>query len=222
MKSLKLFLAGAIAMAGIVSISSCKGDEQATIAVTDVSLNETSLSLKVGETFELKAFVSPSNATDPSIKWESDNEAVATVKGGTVTAEGEGDAVITASSTDGSGIEALCYVTVASEEPGDSIPLVSIVEHSSGGLSGGSGWVVMTADITSDGGTPIIERGMETEEIYAGSSYTTRYPAEDGGAGQFTMNISYALQGNKLSIRAYATNQAGYTGYSDWVTVYEE
>ena len=81
------------------------------VSVTGVSLNQTSLDLEVGATATLKATVTPNNATNKNISWESDDESVATVVDGVVTAVGVGTATITVTTDDGS-YTATCTVTV--------------------------------------------------------------------------------------------------------------
>lgn len=82
--------------------------------VTGISLTPTSASLKVGETKQLSATISPSNATNKSISWTSDNSSVAEVSNsGLVTAKGVGQTVINCKANDGSGKTATCSVSVA-------------------------------------------------------------------------------------------------------------
>ena len=65
--------------------------------VSGISLNTEAVSLKVGESVELTATVSPGDATDKTVVWSSDNEAVAIVDAnGKVTAIAIGEAIITA------------------------------------------------------------------------------------------------------------------------------
>lgn len=86
-----------------------KAKEPEVIPVNDIQLNETSATLNVKQTLELKATVSPSNATDSEVSWKTDNPAVATVVGGLVTAEGKGSTIITATA---GGKSATCTVNV--------------------------------------------------------------------------------------------------------------
>ena len=80
--------------------------------VTGVTLNKTTLTLKVGLTETLSAAVMPSDASDKAVTWSSDNTAVAAVSsGGVVTAVKEGTATITVTTADG-GFTATCAVTV--------------------------------------------------------------------------------------------------------------
>lgn len=88
-----------------------------TIAVTGVSISNSSLTLYIGETANLSASVSPSNATNKSITWASGNSSVASVSQGTVKANKEGTTTIYAASNNGK--KAGCSVTVKKkpEEP---------------------------------------------------------------------------------------------------------
>ena len=84
----------------------------ATVAVTGVTLNKTTLPLTVGGSETLTATLAPANPTNPSVSWASDNSAVATVdNAGKVTAIAAGIATITVTTTDGSKT-ATCAVTV--------------------------------------------------------------------------------------------------------------
>jgi uncharacterized protein YjdB len=102
------------------------------VAVTNVTLDQTSLSLTVGGTATLTATVAPSNATNPNVTWSSSNESVVTmsggwgsdssatnVSGGTFTAVSAGTATITVSTIDG-GKKATCVVTVTSGGGGEN------------------------------------------------------------------------------------------------------
>ncbi|MBO4856829.1 MAG: Ig-like domain-containing protein [Bacilli bacterium] len=82
------------------------------IAVTDISLDNSALTLYVGGTAQLTATVNPTNATNQGIAWSSDDTTVATVsETGLVTAKKVGTATITATSSDG-GKTATCAITV--------------------------------------------------------------------------------------------------------------
>ena len=80
---------------------------------TSISLDKKEVSLEVAETTMLTAIVLPETATNKSVTWTSSNEAVATVDAnGVVTAIALGEAVIAATTTDGSDLSASCQVTV--------------------------------------------------------------------------------------------------------------
>ena len=83
-------------------------------AVTGITLDKTSVSIKPGSTTQLTATVSPDNANDKRVTWTSSNTAVAAVdNNGKVTAVKEGTATITVQSVSNSSIKATCQVTVA-------------------------------------------------------------------------------------------------------------
>lgn len=81
-------------------------------APTKLSLNKTSLSLNVGEKFDLNSSLNSGEAAH-SIVYSSSNTSVASVKaaGGMVTANKEGTAVITATAYNG--VKVTCKVTVS-------------------------------------------------------------------------------------------------------------
>lgn len=84
----------------------------AQVAATGLTLDQTSLTLTVGQTATLTATVQPENATDRTVLWSSNKETVATVSAaGVVTAVAVGTAAVTAQSEDGQW-PAICTVTV--------------------------------------------------------------------------------------------------------------
>ena len=86
------------------------------VAVTSVSLNKNTTNIKVGKNETLTATITPSNATNKNVSWGSDDESVATVENGVVTAVAEGVATITVTTEDGSKT-ASCEVTVIDSDP---------------------------------------------------------------------------------------------------------
>ncbi|MBR7086219.1 MAG: Ig-like domain-containing protein [Prevotella sp.] len=81
--------------------------------VSSISLNKTTLSLVTGNTFQLQATVSPSDAGNKKVTWKSSNPNVATVSSsGLVTAVASGSCTITATAADGSNVSASCAITV--------------------------------------------------------------------------------------------------------------
>lgn len=83
------------------------------VAVTSVSLSPASASLSVGATQQLTPTVLPTNATNKSVTYSSNNAAVATVNAsGLITAIANGSATITVTTVDGSKTST-CNVTVS-------------------------------------------------------------------------------------------------------------
>ncbi|MBR4775138.1 MAG: Ig-like domain-containing protein [Bacteroidales bacterium] len=94
------------------------------ITITDITLSDSSLSLVEGNTKTLSATVSPSNATNKSLKWTSSNTAVATVdNNGKITAKAKGKTTIQVSAQDGSGTAKTCEVVVSHPCPQGALDL---------------------------------------------------------------------------------------------------
>lgn len=84
-----------------------------TIVITSISIDQSNIFGNVGDTFQLNATIVPENASDKTLKWESENPSVAAVNNqGLIILKSAGTTTIKASATDGSGITATCKVTV--------------------------------------------------------------------------------------------------------------
>ena len=81
--------------------------------VTAIALSDETASLYVGETKALTATVTPTNASNTELVWESSNTSVAEVSSeGVVTAKKSGSCTITCTAADGSGTKSTCSITV--------------------------------------------------------------------------------------------------------------
>ena len=104
---------------GTAVITVTAGKVKATCTVTVprlinwIEFDEDEIELRAGETYQLKPDISPSTATNKTLKYTSSDSKVAKVSdSGLVTAISEGEARIRAQATDGSDEYAICYVTV--------------------------------------------------------------------------------------------------------------
>ena len=104
---------------GTTTIKVTVGNQSATCKVTVVQpvtsiwLSESRHSMEALDTLQLTANVSPEDAFDKSITWSSSDDAIAKVDDtGLVTAVAKGEATITATANDGSGVTGSCDVTV--------------------------------------------------------------------------------------------------------------
>ena len=93
------------------------------IPVSKITLNRTSATISEDSSVQLTASVAPSSADNKTVAWTSSDTSVAAVSGsGKVSARSAGTAVVTCRAKDGSGIKAVCTVTVTSSQPSQSGP----------------------------------------------------------------------------------------------------
>ena len=86
---------------------------QENVLASSISLNQSQMSLTVGNSSQLIATVLPDSTTNKVITWASSSPDVVTVtENGLVTALASGIATITATTTDGSNLSSSCEVTV--------------------------------------------------------------------------------------------------------------
>ena len=101
----------------------CKVNVVVSVPVNSITLSRETKTLEKGDNFRLSATVCPENADIKSVRWSSSNTSVATVNNGIVTAHEKGMAVITCSANDGSGVQAVCTVTVTEDKLVTSITI---------------------------------------------------------------------------------------------------
>ena len=101
-----------------ISVSTADGGYKAVckvtvvVPVTGVTMSRNKLTVEKGKTFQLKATVSPSDATNKGVKWISGDKKIVTVdKTGKIKGEGAGTAYVVAKTKDGA-FKAYCKVTV--------------------------------------------------------------------------------------------------------------
>lgn len=85
----------------IMNIDNSQNDPE-TVSVTGVTISAPSTSINIGETVQLTANISPSNASNKAVSWSSNNTSVANVNtSGLVTGISNGTATITVTTVDG-------------------------------------------------------------------------------------------------------------------------
>ena len=116
-------------------------------AVTGISLNQPTLNLTAGgNTYTLVATVTPADAANQAVTWNTSNDSVATVNNGVVTPVGAGTATITVTTQDGAETAA-SIVTVAPA----TAPAEPTTESGTIGSTGGQeDYKGQILDITTD------------------------------------------------------------------------
>ncbi len=115
-----------------ITVTTANGGKKASCKITvhvpveSITLDKESATLFIGNTLTLTATVTPDTATDKSITWTSDNEAVATVDtNGIVSAKSEGTATITAKAGEQSD---KCTITVKQEVAATGVEILNAPE----------------------------------------------------------------------------------------------
>ncbi len=181
-KKMILFLSVAMLLAG------CNKDN-APVAVSEVTLSRTALTMTVGDTEKLTATVLPEHAGYDGLVWSSNNASVALVDvEGLVTAVSAGNATITATV---GGKQATCEVTVADAVPeGLTVTTYEALLEAlrTGGASADVPTLIMLgSDITIPAG------GDHTSPPINGSGY---FKIDGGGHTLVRENESYYFLGN--------------------------
>ena len=113
----------------IVYVTDPQPPQPETIAITGISVNPATLQLKSGYSSALTANITPSNATNQSILWASNNTSVATVSAnGVVTANSSGEAIVSAITVE-NGLMAICNVNVTQYVSNENINTESLMAY---------------------------------------------------------------------------------------------
>lgn len=95
------------------------GTKPKEVKVTGVTLGKKEITITEGSEFILTATIAPTDATNKVVDWTSDNEKVATVSNGKITAKSVGSATITVTTKDGE-YKATAKVTVTAKKTDSS------------------------------------------------------------------------------------------------------
>lgn len=129
------------------------------VLATSVTLNKSSETLLAGESVQLTATVLPENTTNKKLTWSSSDTRVVLVdQNGNVTAKEEGEAIISARTTDGSNLHATCGITVK--------PLCSLMADTVAYLRGTTN-AMLELPITIE--NPVVLSGLQFDVILPNS-----------------------------------------------------
>ena len=136
--------------------------EKKDIHVESVSVSPTSGEIFKGETLQLTATVLPANADNKNVTWSSSKSSVASVNAdGVVSGVGVGEAVITATTVDGSKT-ATCTITV--KNPPVKVSSVTLSEHSFTMESGTTHTLTATV-LPANADDPTVEWSSSNENV---------------------------------------------------------
>ncbi len=179
------------------------------IMVSFITLDRTSISGYPGDTFQLTATVLPDNASDKGVVWSSSDNATATVsQSGLVTIVTLGDAVITATAGDGSGVSATCQVTA-------NPIMVSSITLDRTSISGYPGDTFqLTATVLPDNAS---DKGV----VWSSSDNATATVSQSGLvtliAGGYAVIVASTTDGSSLSAQCTVSCTTGNIVFADAV-----
>ncbi len=123
-----IFKMAAFCFAAATILVSC-GDKVTgpeDIRVESVSVTPETKTLGITETVQLQVAITPTDATNKNVEWDSSDDAIATVSdSGLVTAVAEGTATITVTTVDG-GKTDTCVITVGDGSIDPEVPVQSV------------------------------------------------------------------------------------------------
>ncbi len=147
--------------------------------VEGLSLSQKSSSLDADHTIQLTASLFPMDASNPSLRWATDNGSVARVdQNGLVTAVGSGRATVTVSTKDGSFLKQFCVIDVAEKSGGNDS-----TDNGTGGANGsGSGSSSFGSSGGFNGGSPggSTTAGQEKPPVVISLHYVLQFQANGG------------------------------------------
>ena len=121
-----------------------------TVLPTDIVLEPSKASIKVGKDVTIAATVSPADAEDKSVKWKSSDPAIAEVdENGKVTGVAEGSATITVASNADPTVTAVCEITVTPDEITPVLPTSLVINQETASIGIGDK-LILSATILPD------------------------------------------------------------------------
>lgn len=153
------------------------------ITIGSIELSAKYTAINVGESITLLATITPSNASNQQLTWQSSDNDVASVSNGIVTAKKPGNVIITVQSTDGSNISATVSIKVNDIKTsniyldkssmklfvGDKETLIATITPKNA-TNKDVVWTTSDANVATVADGVIIAKGMGTALI---SAYTT-------------------------------------------------
>lgn len=200
------------------------------VAVTEVTLGLSEVSLTVGDTKTLTATVKPDNASNKSVTWTSSDDSVATVVDGLITAVKSGSTTITAKAGEK---DAVCKVNVSEKAPGvDETPTTEQPKDGTYDTkveSSSTKFNVIDCVITSKSGqmtATVTLSGTGYDYLYAGTSKQAVADRSNWAHfvkdinGKYTYTIPVSALDVPLDIAAHSINKNVW--YDRQLTFYSE
>ena len=174
--------------------------EPEEIHVENVELNLQDISLEIGETATLVAVITPNDATNKNVTWTSEDENIASVNNGIVTAIGPGETTITVTTEDGEKT-ATCKITVTEEEE----ELVSTISYDYTELTNQN--VTATITFNRDDVTITNNDGSNEYIFEENGTFTFEYIDSEGNRSQNIARVTWIdKEGPQININYETIN----------------
>lgn len=165
----------------------------AAVLITNIEMSETAAQLPYGESLYLTATVTPSNASNKSLEWSSDNGDILVSSTGEVTVKSnykQGTAIITSKAKDGSGMTASCTVNYMASYNGHGY--VDL------GLPSGTKWAITNigAKYPEDTGDYFAWGETQPKSTYLDSNYKF-YNTTTKKYSKYIISSTYGVVDNK-------------------------
>jgi uncharacterized protein YjdB len=213
--------------AATITVTTADGGHKATVVVTvnapavpvtGVTVSPTTKTLVVDETFTATATVAPANATNQAVTWSSDDETVATVVDGLVTAVNVGEATITVTTADGGHTATVAITVELPEEQQAALDLAEALGNGNASVSGAN--VTLTnnisiANVEIPAGVTLVvpaEITLTVNGTLSGTGTITVEGIVDAGTGTFPGTANLLDGSASKGLIAEPTDAA-----SDWV-----
>lgn len=168
------------------------GEGSEEVEIEGISVENTSLTLKRGDTHQVTVSYTPSNTTFKGINWQSSNESVATISSsGVITAIVAGECVITAVSNTKESVKVQISLTVEER-------LSSAIALSFSGMSGGEGSRVLKDGSSGKISATLDDNVTVNTVIYHSSNESVATVSQDG--------VVNAVAPGKAVITVYSTD----------------
>ena len=158
--------------------------EPEEIHVENVELNLQDISLEIGEKATLVAVITPNDATNKNVTWTSEDESIASVNDGIVTAIRPGETMITVTTEDGEKT-AECKITVMEEKE----ELISTISYDCTELTNQN--VVATITFNRDDVTITNNEGKNEYVFEENGTFTFEYIDGDGNVSQNIARVTW-------------------------------
>ncbi len=163
---------------------------------SNITLNHSSINMHFGETSQLEATITPSDASQ-TVTWTSSDPSVLSVDdNGLLFAKALGNATVTATTTDGTNLSATCSVTVShrytysNDVDCDGTVTAADITALYDYLLDGDMRYISTSDVNDDGSVNAADITSVYEELLNGSS----------GSGSGSIVVEYEVNGVKFNM----------------------